>query len=168
MSWAEANICYLRAMQLPDRSSNEAQRLLVSAVAFLETALNKATTNMRIMYLLASSLFHLSVICHTKSLEGGNKESAQTEEESESEAGVSDSGGNNEAAVGAGVAGSSSSSRGGGRSVSPSPRRSTDTLHGLAATADDSSEALKYLSKVSRMSRWAVPPLFSIVSSVFV
>lgn len=68
VSWAEANICYLRAMQLQDRFSNEALRLLSSAVDHLETALDKATTNLRIMYLLASSLYHMSVILHTQYL----------------------------------------------------------------------------------------------------
>ena len=85
VSFSEANICYLRAMQCPDRYSNETLRLYLSAVEHLESALDKATTNLRIMFLLASSLYHISMICYAQSIDERKDDSEQvTEDESES------------------------------------------------------------------------------------
>lgn len=140
-------------MQLPDRSSNEAQRLLSSAASFLETALNKATTNLRIMFLLANSLYHLSVISHTQALEGGTEQAA-TEDESES--GTEDV---NEqtpmSARGAGVrtaltAPSSAASLSANKKA---PTKAVVVFRGVVEDSNDASvagiDSLKFLSKAS-------------------
>ncbi len=96
VSFAEANISYLRAMRLSDQQSVEALRLLRSAVDHFESALNKATTNLRIMFLLASSLYRMATLLHMQVLDSSSSSASSssgaadnaagnnTEEESES------------------------------------------------------------------------------------
>jgi hypothetical protein len=151
VSWAEANICFLRAMQLTDRNSNEAQRLLTSAVAFLETALNKATTNYRIMFLLASSLYHLSVISHTQSLDVTDQAQTMTEDD---ESGTDEASNNELRPMPRPTTTTTTTSN--KASMSPrgtkTPTKATVVVQGTAQESNDSIagvESLKFLSKAS-------------------
>ena len=73
---------------MPERQSNEAKRLLMAAVEHLESALNKATTNLRIMRLLANCLWRIAVILHTEALQESVAAAEQSLTEDESESGT--------------------------------------------------------------------------------
>jgi len=69
VSFAEANISYLKAINCGEKQTSQALRLLESAIRHLEVALDKATTNLRIMFLLASALYRVATLLHMQELD---------------------------------------------------------------------------------------------------